>query len=117
MLGCAVPGHRCPGSGPVQLHHVLGRDEHRRYIEPAIVVPLCQPGCHQLGVHELLRTQGLDGPKRATPGVKIARLAATLGWLGGDGQGEVILPATFIVGCAELLGPLGRNLMAGEGAV
>ena len=111
---CAISAHRCPHEGPVQWHHAFGKDEDRRYIEPLILVPFCQPGCHQLGVHELLRSQGLDGPMRATPGLKVARLAVTFGWLGGDGQGEVVLPARFFVGCAELLGPLGRQLMEKE---
>lgn len=115
MPRCAVPAQSCPHVDPVQFHHALERDEHRRYIEPLILVPLCQPGCHQLGVHELLRAQGLDGPMRATLGLKVARLAVTFGWLGGDGQGEVVLPARFFVGSAELLGPLGRKLMADEG--
>lgn len=113
---CAVPAQRCPHEDPGQLHHALGRDEHSGYVDPVILVPLCQPGCHQLGIHELLRAQGLDGPRRATIGLRVARLAVTFAWLGGDGQGEVVLPARFFAGCAELFGPLGRKLMAEERA-
>ena len=93
----------------------LGRDEHRGYVEPITVVPLWQPGCHQLGIHELLRAQGLDGPKRGTLGLKVARLAVTFAWLGGDGQGDVTVPAQFFAGSAELLGPLGRKLLVADG--
>jgi hypothetical protein len=117
-LICAVPGHRCPHEDPVQLHHVLGRDEHRRYVQPVILLPLCQPGCHQLGVHEVLQAARLDGPAPVTRGVLLGRLACAISWLVWDGQedGHITLPAVFFVRLAEFLGPLARELRNEETA-
>lgn len=112
---CAVGEHRCGREGPVQLHHVLGRGADGAYIEPIILLPLCQPDCHQRGIHELLRAEHLDGRRSATDGLLVSRVGATCGYLGGNGQGVVTVPAAFFCGLARHLWPLGRRLMAEEG--
>jgi hypothetical protein len=111
-LLCAIPWHRCPHEDPVQLHHVLGRDEQRRYVQPEILLPLCEPNCHQLGVHEILKAAGLDGPMPVTRGVLLGRLGCAVSWLVWDGRedGSITLPAAFFVRQAEFLGPLSRVL-------
>ena len=113
MSACVTPSPRCPHRGPVQLHHVLGRDEDGYYIAPIIFVPLCQPGCHQRGIHEVLRRAALDGKRTPTDGLLLGRVGATFSWLGA-GSGDVLLPATFFAGVAEVLCPISRRLLEAE---
>jgi hypothetical protein len=112
---CSVPAHRCRYQGPgVARHHVLGRGADGEYIQPELLLALCQPECHQAGVHRVLQAAGLDGPKPATPGVLISRIACNLAWLGWDRRGCVTLPAELLAGLAEVLGPIGRELRQAE---
>jgi hypothetical protein len=109
-LRCAVPAHRCTGPGPVQLHHLLGRGADGRYVEPELLIPLCQPDDHQLGVHAVLKAAGVDGPMGATPGVIVGRVACAFGWLAWDRQGDITLPGEFLASVADVLGGVGRAL-------
>jgi hypothetical protein len=111
---CVIPSRRCPHEDPVQLHHALGRGADGRYIKPEILVPLCQPDCHKMGIHAVLRSAGLDGPMEPTPGVLVGRLGCTLGWIGGRGKGDVTLPAKLLCELAEVLGPISRELRRAE---
>lgn len=113
---CSIPAPRCGYAGPgVQLHHVLGSDETGHYIEPQILVPLCQPGCHQHGVHRLLAAQRLDGTMPATPGVIVGRIATTLGWLVWTREGVVSLDAALLSACIDVLAEVAHDLRRGEG--
>ena len=111
---CVIPSPRCPHVDPVHLHHVLGKGGDGRYVKPEIVVPFCQPDCHKMGIHAVLRSARLEGPMEATPGVLVGRVGATLGWIGGQGRGDVVLPAKFLCELAEVLGPISRDLRRHE---
>jgi hypothetical protein len=115
-LPCVIPTSRCPHEDKAQLHHVLGRGADGRYLEPQVVIPLCQPDCHQMGIHALLRGIHLDGPMPATPGVVIGRIACTLGWLGGSGRGEIALPASLLSDLGGVLGTVSVELREQEAA-
>lgn len=107
---CAVPAHRCPHEDPVQLHHVFGRDEHGHYVEPFVLLPLCQPEDHQRGVHMLLGRHRLGGSQEPTLGVLLGRLGCALCWLGWDRKGEAVVPASFAAGAGEWLLEQSRQL-------
>lgn len=92
---CAVPPERCNDPGQVQNHAVFGRDQDGHYIEPVVLVPLCEPDDHQLGVHYLLERDGLDGKCQPTLGVLLGRLACLFIWLGWGREGRVTLPTGF----------------------
>jgi hypothetical protein len=115
---CLVPTPRCGYVGPgVGGHHVLGRGADGRYVEPEILIPLCQREggtCHQGGVHRLLRAAGVEGPMEATYGVIVLRIAATLGWLSIGRTGDLLIPCTFVADLADVLGGIGRDLRREE---
>jgi hypothetical protein len=112
---CWIPAPRCGHEGPgVAGHHVLGCDETGAYIEPEILVSLCQPDCHQGGVHRLLKAEGIDGLRPATPGVLIGRIGVTLSWLGIPGTGELTIPDWFFAALAEVLLQISRELRRAE---
>ncbi len=115
---CSIPAPRCGYEGAhVQCHHVLTRDELGRYVEPVILLPLCSPDCHQGGVHRLLAAAGLDAMVPVTHGIVVGRIAVTLGWLGLHRSGDVAVPASFLAGLADVLGPIGHDLRrCGEGS-
>jgi len=71
---------------------------------------LCQPACHQAGVHRLLDIEGLDRPMEVTPAVLVGRIGCTLCWLGLDRSGDVTLPAAFLADCGQELVRAFRNL-------
>jgi len=113
---CAVSAPRCGYVGPdIQLHHLLGRDELGDRVQPELLVALCSPDCHQLGVHRVLAGAGLDHPMRPTPGVLVGRIAATLGFLAIDRCGDVVLPGELVAGIGDVLGSIGRDLRGAEG--
>ncbi len=105
---------RCGSTHGVQRHHMLGRDADGAYVQPEIRVSLCQPDCHQGGIHPLLRHNGIGDPMEATPGVRIERIAANLGWLVSDRPPTVTLPGAFVVEVADELGRIGRGLRRSE---
>jgi hypothetical protein len=85
-------------------HHVLGCDADGEYVQPEILLRLCQPACHQAGVHRILQVEGLDGPMEVTPAVVVGRIGCTFHWLGLDRSGDVVLSAAFLDDCgAELI--------------
>jgi hypothetical protein len=96
-------------------HDVLGRDETGAYVAPRILLPLCQPDCHQGGIERLIAAEHLDGPMKATPGVLLGRIACSFSWLGFPGTGVVCVESDFFGGLAELVGPIGRDLRRKEG--
>jgi hypothetical protein len=102
---CAVPPERCTPSGQVQAHAVLGRGDDGHYIKPVVLIALCEPDDHQLGVHHLLRREGLDGKRRPSLGVLLGRIGCAFAWLGWSRKGEVALPA-------EVFADLGACLLA-----
>lgn len=111
---CVIPQPRCPHTDPVHRHHVLGKDADGKYIRPEVLVNLCQPDCHKMGIHAVLRSAGLEGPMPATPGVVVGRIGCTLGWIGGQGRGDVVLPASLLCEIAAVLGPVSRELRSRE---
>lgn len=115
---CAIPAPRCGYVGPgVGGHHVLGCGADGRYVEPEILLALCQQQggtCHQGGVHRLLRAAGVEGPMLATHGVLVLRIATTLGWLSVGRTGELLVPCAFIADLADVLGAIGRDLRRQE---
>ncbi len=117
MIGrCWIPAPRCGYEGPgVAGHHELCRDETGAYVFPEIEIPLCQPGCHQAGIEELLRAEGLLTPLPATPGVVVGRVGVTFSWLGMPGTGDLILPDWFFAKNAQVLIPISRSLRTSEG--
>jgi hypothetical protein len=113
---CWIPAPRCGYVGPgVQGHDELGRDETGRYVEPRILIPFCQPGCHQGGIEQFLRREGLHRPVPTTAGVLIGRIGVTCQWLGLPGTGELLIPDWFFAKNAEVLLPLSRDLRTSEG--
>lgn len=115
---CLIPAPRCGYVGPgVGGHHVLGRGADGRYVQPEILVPLCQregATCHQGGVHRLLVAAGVEGPMEATHGVLVLRIATALGWLSIGRSGELLVPCGFVADVAEVLGVIGRDLRCQE---
>lgn len=113
---CAVPAPRCGHIGPnVARHHLLGRGADGGYVEPEIFLYLCQPVCHQGGIHRLLALEALDGPMPATPGVLVGRIACTLRWLGwGTDPAPVTLPGEQLRAIGDVLQTLGRELRRAE---
>ena len=110
---CLIPAPRCGYAGPgVEGHHVLGRDAAGAYVKPEIILPLCDrwDGCHQAGIHRLLRAQGLDGPMAPTLGVLLGRIAVTLGYVGLARTGSVLVPSAFLADTADVLAPIGYAL-------
>lgn len=111
---CAIPAPRCGYCGPgVGGHHVLGRGADGNYVQPEILLSLCQREggtCHQGGIHRLLRAAGVEGPMPATHGVLVLRIAATLGWLSIGRSGDLLIPCTFVADLADVLGEVGRDL-------
>jgi hypothetical protein len=95
---------RCGAHCQIELHHPLGRDLARIYLDASLVVPMCIP-CHR-GAHVCLRALGVNHPCEPTPYVVLARASALIGWLSIAGQ-----PITF-----EPLA-LGRIALAMEGPV
>jgi hypothetical protein len=94
-------------------HHILCRDELKRYVRPHYVRPYCVP-CH-LGVTQLLRFAGLEEPQPVT-GIRIIGLEAIdFGWLAMADR-----PITFepdeLGQTAEAL-ELGYRLLRGEDAL
>ena len=113
---CTIPAPRCGYVGPgVGGHHVLGRGADGEYLQPEILLPLCQPDCHQRGVHRLLQIEGLDGPMDATPAVTVGRIGCALLWLGLDRSGVVTLPAEFLADCGGELVRASRALRSNRG--
>lgn len=116
---CAIPAPRCGYIGPgVGGHHVLGRGADGRYVEPEILIPLCQregSACHQGGIHRLLVAAGVDGPMPATNGTLVLRIATTLGWLSLDRTGDLLIPCIVVADLADVLGGIGRELRHLEG--
>ena len=102
---CTVPAPRCGYIGPgVADHHVLLCGADGEYVQPEILLPLCQPACHQAGVHRILQIEGLDRPMEATSAVIVGRIGCTFHWLGLDRSGDVVLSAAFLDDCgAELI--------------
>ena len=112
---CTIPAPRCGYVGPgVAGHHVLLCGADGEYVQPEILLRLCQPACHQAGVHRLLQIEGLDHPMEATPAVIVGRIGCSFRWLGLDRSGEVTLPAEFLADCGEELIRAFRNLRRGE---
>jgi hypothetical protein len=93
---------------------MLGRCSDDTYVQPEILVPLCQPGCHQAGIHHALRLAGLGDPMQATSGVLIGRIAINLGWLVWDRPSSVTLPGGLVADVANVLGRIGRQLRRSE---
>lgn len=124
--GCPECGHpklphdladrclRCWSAVHDDLHHVFGRDAGGRYVQPEVLVRLCQPKCHQAGVHRVLTSQLLEGPMEATPGVIVGRAAVNLGWLAWDRPSTIILPGAFLADIADVLGETSRRLRQAE---
>lgn len=112
---CAVPPERCRYPGQVQNHALLGRDQDGHYVEPVVLVPLCEPDDHQLGVHHLLLREGLDGKRRPSLGVLLGRLGCALAWLGWGREGEVMLPADVFADLGTWLLAQSRELREREG--
>jgi hypothetical protein len=50
----------CGASGPVELHHVTGRGDDGKYLDPEWAWPLCT-SCHN-NMHWALRRRQLDRP-------------------------------------------------------
>jgi hypothetical protein len=96
-------------------HHVLLCGADGRYVQPEILLPLCQPACHQAGVHRILQIEGLDAPMEATRAVIAARIGCSLYWLGLGRSGEVAVPAAFLADCGEELIRGYRDLRRSEG--
>jgi hypothetical protein len=94
-------------------HHVLLCGPDGEYVQPEILLPLCQPACHQAGVHRLLEIQGLNSPMEVTPAVVVGRIGCSLYWLGLGRCGEVRLPARFLADCGEELIKASRGLRGG----
>jgi hypothetical protein len=113
---CTVPAPRCGYAGPgVAGHHVLLCGADGEYVQPEILLRLCQPECHQAGVHRLLQIEGLDSPMKATPAVIVGRIGCTFHWLGLDRSGDVVLSAEFLDDCGGELVRAFRNLQRTEG--
>jgi len=113
---CTIPAPRCGYVGPgVAGHHVLLCGADGEYVQPEILLPLCQPACHQAGVHRLLQIEGLDRPMEATPAVIVGRIGCSLCWLGLGRSGDVTLPAEFLADSGEELIRAFRNLRRTEG--
>jgi len=114
---CTVPAPRCGYVGPgVANHHVLLCGADGEYVWPEILLPLCQPDCHQAGVHRLLQIEKLDGPMEPTPAVIVGRIGCTFHWLGLDRSGDVVLSAAFLDDCGAELIRAYRALRDHEGA-
>jgi hypothetical protein len=64
----------------------------------------------------LLRTADLDAMVYPTPGILVGRIVVTLGWLGLQRTGDVVVPAAFLAGIADVLGPIGRDLRRRDGS-
>lgn len=112
---CSIPAPRCGYVGPrIHGHDILLRDEHRAYIEPRILLPLCGD-CHQGGIHELLKAAGLNSPMPGTPGVIVGRVGVTLGWLGLSRHGVVAVSCELLADVADVLGAQSRTLLRAEG--
>ena len=112
---CTVPAPRCGyvGTG-VAGHHVLGCGADGGYVQPEILLPLCQPACHQAGVHRILQIEELDAPMEATPAVIVGRIGCSFYWLGLGRCGEVTVPAAFLADCGGELIRASRNLRRTE---
>jgi hypothetical protein len=93
---------------------MLGRDADGAYVLPEILMSLCQPDCHQTGIHHVLRLKGIGDPMEATPGLRIERIAANLGWLVSDRLATVTLPGALLAEVADELGRIGRWLRRPE---
>jgi hypothetical protein len=101
---CTVPAPRCGYVGKgVAGHHVLLCDADGEYVQPEILLRLCQPACHQTGVHRILQIEGLDRPMEAIPAVIVGRIGCSFYWLGLGRSGEVTVPAGFLADCGEEL--------------
>ncbi|MHB8246872.1 MAG: hypothetical protein ACYDGN_16290 [Acidimicrobiales bacterium] len=112
---CIIPAPRCGQVGPgTQLHHVLVIGADGKYVQPEILIPLCQPDCHQGGIHRLLTVAGIDGPMEATPGVLVGRLGETFRWLGWTRTGEITLPCQLLFEIGSELSRIGRDQRAAE---
>lgn len=117
---CWIQAPRCgyQGNG-VGRHHLLGRDETGAYVQPELLVALCQPDCHQAGVHRLLGLADLDGNREPTPALILRRLAINLRWLAWHepvpASGTLLdtWPA-LIRAVAEQLDVIGRELEGGQ---
>jgi hypothetical protein len=115
---CAVPAPRCGYCGPgVARHHLLGRDADGKYVQPELLLLLCQPDCHQGGIHRLLTLGALDGPMPATPGVLLGRIACTFRWLAwGSDPAPVTLSGEQLRAIGDVLETIGRELRRAEGS-
>ena len=112
---CTVPAPRCGYVGKgVAGHHVLLCGADGEYVQPEILLRLCQPACHQAGVHRILQIEGLDSPMEATPAVIVGRIGCAFYWLGLGRSGEVALPAGFLADCGGELIRAFRNLRPRE---
>jgi hypothetical protein len=98
-------------------HHVLLCGADGEYVRPEILLRLCQPDCHQAGVHRLLQIEGLDSPMEASVAVIVGRIGCALLWLGLGRSGEVTLPAEFLADCGGELIRAFRNLRHAERGV
>jgi hypothetical protein len=96
---------------------MLGRGADDAYAQPEILVPLCQPDCHQAGIHHLLRLARIGDPMEATPGVLVERIGINLGWLVWDRPTTVTLPGILLADTADELGRIGRQLRRAEGSL
>jgi hypothetical protein len=108
---------RCGSTHYVQGHHMLCCGVDGAYVQPEILVPLCQPDCHQAGVHHLLRLAGIGDPMEATPGVRVERIGVNLGWLVWDRPATVTLPGALLADVADELGRIGRELRRSEASL
>jgi hypothetical protein len=96
-------------------HHILLCGADGEYVQPEILLRLCQPECHQAGVHRILQIEGLDAPMEATSAVIVGRIGCSFYWLGLGRSGEVTVPAGFLADCGEELIRASRNLRQTEG--
>jgi hypothetical protein len=96
---------------------MLARDADGAYVQPEILVPVCQPDCHQAGIHPLLRRAGIGDPMEATPGLRVERIAVNLGWLVSDRPATVTLPGALLAEVADELGRIGRSLRRSEASL